>query len=70
MSNTQTQKDLLGNDLTADEKEILALYQKLKELSAKTDLPPAVLMNVRQAMVMMWNAALSQNLVFEEPGVD
>ena len=70
MGDTETQKDLLGKELTADEKEVLALYQKLKELSAKTDLPPAVLMNVRQAMVMMWNAALSQSLVFEEPGVD
>ena len=70
MSNTKTQNDLLGNELTADEKEILALYEKLKQLSARTDLPPAVLMNVKQAMVMMWNACLSQNLVYEEPGGD
>ena len=70
MSNRKTQKDLLGNELTADEKEILALYEKLKELSARMDLPPAVLMNVKQAMVMMWNACLSQNRVYEEPGVD
>lgn len=69
MSNTPT-TDLLGKKLSADEKEILELYQKLKELSARNDLPPAVLMNVRQAMVMMWNACLSQNLVYEEPGVD
>jgi hypothetical protein len=69
MSDTPT-TDLLGKELTADEQEILALYQQLKELSARTHLPPAVLMNVKQAMVMMWNACLSQDLVFEEPGTD
>lgn len=62
--------DLLGKELNADEKEILELYQKLKELSARTDLPPAVLMNVKQAMVMMWNACLSQDLIYEEPETD
>jgi len=69
MSDTPT-KDLLGKKLSADEQEILQLYQKLKQLSARNDLPPAVLMNVKQAMVMMWNACLSQDLVYEEPGVD
>lgn len=62
--------DLLGKELNADEKEILELYQELKELSARTDLPPAVLMNVKQAMVMMWNACLSQDLIYEEPETD
>ena len=69
MSDTPT-TDLLGKKLTDDEKEILQLYQKLKELSARNDLPPAVLMNVKQAMVMMWNACLSQDLIYEEPQVD
>lgn len=69
MSDTPT-TDLLGKKLTDDEKEILELYQKLKDLSARTDLPPAVLMNIKQAMVMMWNACLSQDLIYEEPGVD
>ncbi|MHC4514859.1 MAG: hypothetical protein ACYTGW_17515 [Planctomycetota bacterium] len=69
MSDTPT-TDLLGTELSADEQEILALYQKLKELSARPNLPPAVLMNVKQAMVMMWNACLSQDLMFEEPGTD
>ena len=69
MSDTPT-TDLLGNKLSADEKEIFKLYQELKKLSARNNLPPAVLMNVKQAMVMMWNACLSQNLIYEEPGVD
>jgi len=62
--------DLLGKKLSADEKEILELYQKLKDLSATGDLPPAVLMNVKQAMVIMWNACRSQDLISEEPQVD
>ena len=33
-------KDLLGNDLTADEQELVDLYSRLKALSARDDLPP------------------------------
>ncbi len=69
MSNTDN-KDLLGQEMTADEKEILALYRKLKELSAREDLAPCALMNIRQAMVMLWNACVDLDLIFEEPGVD
>ncbi len=69
MSDQPTQ-DLLGNDLTADEKELVALYERLKELSGRDDLAPCALMNVRQAMVMLWNACTDLNLIFEEPGVD
>jgi hypothetical protein len=62
--------DLLGRPLEPHEQEILAIYERLKELSARTDLPPCVLMNARQAMVMLWNACVDLDLVFEEPGVD
>ena len=62
--------DLLGRELTADERELLGLYRQLEKLSAKTDLPPCALMNVRQAMVMLWNACTDLDLVCEEPSVD
>jgi hypothetical protein len=62
--------DLLGKPLQPHEREILGLYERLKQLSARTDLPPCVLMNARQAMVMLWNACVDLDLVFEEPGVD
>ena len=62
--------DLLGNPLTADERELLALYQRLKTLSARTDLPPVALANVKQAMVMLWNACNDLALLCEEPGCD
>ncbi len=64
------QKDLIGNDLSPDETELLAIYIRLKTLSAREDLAPCALMNVRQAMVMMWNACNDLELLFEEPGVD
>ena len=62
--------DILGNELSADEKDLLALYQRLKELSARDELPPCALMNVKQAMVMLWNACVDLDLVYEEPEVD
>ncbi len=70
MSTHPEPKDLLGRPLTADETELLALYARLKALSARTDLPPSALMNVRQAMVMLWNACTDLALVYEEPIVD
>ena len=62
--------DLLGAPLSDREKELCSLYLQLKKLSAADDLPPCALMNVRQAMVMLWNACTDLNLVGEEPGVD
>ena len=63
-------QDLLGKPLTVRERELAELYLKLKTLSAADDLPPCALMNVRQAMVMLWNTCVDLNLVYEEPGVD
>ena len=60
----------MGKPLTADEKELLELYTRLKTMSARDDLAPCALMNVRQAMVMLWNACTDLELIYEEPGVD
>jgi hypothetical protein len=62
--------DLLGRELTDDEKEMLFLYDKLKAMSAREDLPPCALMNLRQAMVMLWNVCADLDLLYEEPEVD
>ncbi len=67
---SQPTQDLLGKDLTADETELVELYTRLKTLSAREDLAPCVVMNVRQAMVMLWNACTDLELIFEEPEVD
>jgi len=67
---TGTTKDLLGNDLTDDEQQLVDLYQRLKALSAREDLPPVAVANVKQAMVMLWNACNDLALLHEEPGCD
>ena len=66
MTDTQA-KDLLGKDLTDDEQELLSLYRRLERLSGREDLAPCALMNVRQAMVMLWNACTDLALIYEEP---
>ena len=67
---TTSQKDLLGNALTADEQELLALYQRTVELSQRQDLPPVVTANVKQAMVLLWNACNDLALLCESPDCD
>ena len=67
---TGTTKDILGNDLTDDEQQLVDLYQRLKALSAREDLPPVAVANVKQAMVMLWNACNDLALLHEEPGCD
>jgi len=58
-------KDILGNQLTSMEEEVLDVYERLKALSEQRDLPPCVERNAKQAMAHMWNAARDLNLVFE-----
>lgn len=62
--------DLLGTATTDDERELFLLYRRLVSLSAKQELPPCVLMNIRQAMVMLWNACVDLDLLYDEPEVD
>jgi hypothetical protein len=67
---TAHKNDLLGQPATKDEQELLAIYRQLETLSQREDLPPCALMNVRQAMVMMWNACNDLGLISEEPRGD
>lgn len=67
---TEETKDLLRRPITTDEQELLALYRRLLAMSARTDLPPCALMNVRQAMVMLWNACNDLGLGQGEPRCD
>ncbi len=63
-------KDLLGNAFTAEDRELLDLYARLKLLGARTDLPPVITANCKQAMVLLWNACNDLALLCEEPGCD
>jgi hypothetical protein len=67
---TNQQKDLLGNALSKDDRELLDLYERLKTMSRRNDLPPVAIANVKQAMVMLWNACNDLALICEEPGCD
>lgn len=67
---SQPTHDLLGNPLSADDRELLDLYFRLQALSARQDLPPVATANCKQAMVMLWNACNDLALLNEEPGCD
>ena len=51
MANTDT--DLLGRQLTEQERELLNVYEALKKLAAQDDLPPCAARNVRRALMSM-----------------
>ncbi len=67
---TPPKNDLLGRPMTKDELELLDLYSRLKTMSARRDLAPVASANVKQAMVLLWNACNDLALVYEEPGCD
>ena len=58
--------DLLGTTATEQEQEILAVYQALKQLAARSDLPPCAARNVRKALACMWQASNDLDLQFEQ----
>ena len=62
--------DILGNAMTADEQELLAVYRKLHAMSQRDDLPPTALANVKQAMVLLWNACNDLAILCESPDCD
>jgi hypothetical protein len=65
-----TNTDLLGRPLSQDDRELLDLYARLKALANRSDLPPVATANVKQAMVLLWNACSDLVLLYEEPGCD
>ena len=62
MSNTT---DLLGNELSDNEAELLRLYGEMKAFAARSDLPPSVDRNAKVALSALNVAVNSQALVWE-----
>ncbi len=62
----ETNTDLLGNPMTEQEQELLRVYESLKRLAARDDLPPCAARNVRRALSSMWQATNDLNLQFEQ----
>jgi hypothetical protein len=56
--------DLLGNEMTASEERLLAVYRELKALCAE-DLPPNAHANVRAALALMHNVVNGLGLEYE-----
>ena len=56
--------DLLGQELSASEQRLLALYEELKALCAE-DLPPLAHANVRAALALMHNVVNGLALKYE-----
>ncbi|GAC1451440.1 MAG: hypothetical protein PVSMB4_11290 [Ktedonobacterales bacterium] len=58
--------DLLGKPLTDYEQEALSIYNALKALAAREDLPPCAARNVRKALACLWQATNDLDLQFEQ----
>ena len=57
-------QDLLGNEMTASEQRLLAVYEELKALCGE-DLPPVAAANVRAALALMHNVVNGLALEYE-----
>jgi hypothetical protein len=57
-------RDLLGNDLSASEEQLLAVYEQLKALCAE-DLPPVAASNLRAALALVHQAVNGLALEYE-----
>lgn len=64
MSRTAT--DILGNKMTEQEQALLDVYETLKKLVGRDDLPPCAARNVRRALSAMWQATNDLDLQFEQ----
>jgi hypothetical protein len=58
-------KDRCGNELTDDETELLALYERLKSFVARPGLPPCAERNAKKALAALHVAANDLDLVYE-----
>jgi hypothetical protein len=61
---TEARVDLIGNELTASERRMVAVYDELKALCAE-DLDPVAAANVRAALALMHNCVSGLGLVYE-----
>ncbi len=59
--------DLLGNELTDTEVELVECYQRLKSMSERTDLSPCVVSNIRHAAAALWQVVVDLNLDWDHP---
>ncbi|HEV8194963.1 MAG TPA: hypothetical protein VGP82_26225 [Ktedonobacterales bacterium] len=58
--------DLLGTEATEVEERVFDVYQSLKALASRGDLPPCAAHNVRKALAALWQATNDLDLQFEQ----
>lgn len=63
---TIPETDLLGKPLSQPEQEMFAVYETLKQLVARDDLPPCATHNLRQALASLWQVTNDLGLQFEQ----
>jgi hypothetical protein len=61
----QAPVDLLGDELSASERRLLAVYEELKALCADESLPPSAHANVAAALALMHNVVNTLALRYE-----
>lgn len=59
-------RDLLGQPLTEAEAQLLEIYERLKSIAARGDLPPCARHNVQKALACLWQATNDLDLQFEQ----
>ncbi|HEY5430376.1 MAG TPA: hypothetical protein VIK04_14770 [Solirubrobacteraceae bacterium] len=64
MSSPPPTHDLIGQELTASEQRLLAVYEELKALCGE-DLPPVAHANVRASLALMHQAVNGLALSYE-----
>jgi hypothetical protein len=60
------ERDLLGGTLSETDLQLLRLYEELKALAARSDLPPCVERNVKKSLACMWQVVNDLDLEFEQ----
>jgi hypothetical protein len=57
-------QDLLGNEMSASEEQLLGVYEQLKDL-CNQDLPPVAASNIRAALALVHQAVNGLALEYE-----
>jgi hypothetical protein len=61
-----TETDLLGNPVGEPEAALRAIYEDLKRVLARDDLPPCARANARVALAALWQVINDLDLAFEQ----
>lgn len=60
------ERDFLGRPLTGTEVQLAQIYDDLKTMAAREDLPPCAERNVKKALACLWQVMNDLDLEFEQ----